>query len=329
MVYSLWLVVFSIGRACYLSTFEFSTYQPTRPTMPYDICCIGHTTMDRVVTPERTVHMPGGTSIYFSHAMASLRCRYALVTSLAPADEHVLDALLSRGIAVTLVPNRQTLFFENKYGTDSDDRTQKVLQVADPFTPQQLTGVDASIYHLGTLVAGDIPTAAIRTLAAKGRLSLDVQGFLRKVENQAVLPAAWLDKEAVLPLIHYLKANEEEARTLTGENDLAAAGEKMLALGAREVIITCGSRGSQIFTQEGGFTIPAFPPAVLTDATGCGDTYMAGYLYKRHQNVPVLEAGEFAAAMATLKLERSGPFAGTEDLVAAFLLAQKTQLNSA
>jgi sugar/nucleoside kinase (ribokinase family) len=37
---------------------------------------------------------------------------------------------------------------------------------------------------------------------------------------------------------------------------------------------------------------------------------MAGYLYQRVQGTDVQEAGEFGAAMATIKIEASGPFSG-------------------
>ena len=37
-----------------------------------DICCIGHITLDKIVTPQNTVYMPGGTSYYFSYGMYHL-----------------------------------------------------------------------------------------------------------------------------------------------------------------------------------------------------------------------------------------------------------------
>ena len=46
----------------------------------------------------------------------------------------------------------------------------------------------------------------------------------------------------------------------------------------------------------------------MVDATGCGDTYSAGYLYCRALGAGYSEAGRFAAAMCTLKLEHNGPF---------------------
>ncbi|HWV75647.1 MAG TPA: PfkB family carbohydrate kinase, partial [Pseudosphingobacterium sp.] len=51
-------------------------------------------------------------------------------------------------------------------------------------------------------------------------------------------------------------------------------------------------------------------PLEVTDATGCGDTYMAGYLYKKIKGAELEEAGKFAAAMSTLKIQTSGPFTG-------------------
>ena len=280
--------------------------------MQDEICCIGHTTMDRVITPNGTVLMPGGTSFYFSAAIAPLKLRYSLLTSLSKEDWPLLKKLYEKGIAITVYPSAKTLFFENRYGYNPNERTQKVLQVADPFTLQQLQVANASIYHLGTLMAGDIPSAVIRALAARGKVSLDVQGYLRKVSHEAVVPVDWREKEDLLPFVYFLKANEEEMAVLTGKSKAEQGAKQLLAWGAKEVIITLGSEGSLICTADGFFRIPAFIPSVLRDATGCGDTYMAGYLYKRCKGSSIQEAGEFAAAMATLKLQTSGPFAGTE-----------------
>ena len=61
-----------------------------------------------------------------------------------------------------------------------------------------------------------------------------------------------------------------------------------------------------------GKTVDAPADAKVVDATGCGDTYSAGYLYRRLQGASPLEAGKFAAAMCTIKLEHNGPFNRTQ-----------------
>ncbi len=290
--------------------------------MQYDLCCIGHITIDKVVTPAGTVFMPGGTSFYFSHAVASLDVTFRLLTSLSRKDLAAVEALQARGIHVDVSPSAETLFFENIYGTDTDHRIQRVLQQAEPFVQEQFAGVKATIIHLGPLLAGDISCSIIKQLTVGSKLSLDVQGFLRKVENTSVVPVDWIEKKEVLPFIEFLKANEEEMTVLTGQTDVDLGAKQLLRWGAKEVIITLGSKGSIVYTIDEVFVIPAFPPEQLVDATGCGDTYMAGYLYKRSKGAGIQDAGEFAAAMATLKLQQSGPFMGTESEVDALLLKQ-------
>lgn len=292
--------------------------------MQVDLCCIGHITIDKVVTPAGAVFMPGGTSFYFAHAIAGLDLVFRLITSLAPEEMYAVDALRARGVDVSVFPSAHTVFFENIYGADTDHRTQRVLQTADHFSVEHVADVKASIVHLGPLLAGDIPVPVIRQLATGSKLSLDVQGFLRKVEHTNVVPIDWTEKNEVLPFIEFLKANEEELAVLTGQTDIEKGAKKLLRLGAKEVIITLGSKGSMVYTRDSVFSVPAFPPDQLVDATGCGDTYMAGYLYKRSKGCGIQEAGEFAAAMATLKLGHSGPFTGTKASVETLLKKQVT-----
>ena len=43
-----------------------------------DICCIGHITKDKIVTPRQTVYMAGGTSFYFAYAFSHLPNKVSL-----------------------------------------------------------------------------------------------------------------------------------------------------------------------------------------------------------------------------------------------------------
>ena len=104
--------------------------------------------------------------------------------------------------------------------------------------------------------------------------------------------------------------------TITGLKDPIEAAKLIHAWGVTEVIITLGSEGSLVYVDDTFYEIPAYPPHEVVDATGCGDTYSAGYLYKRLQGANPVEAGKFAAAMCTIKLEHNGPFNRTvEDVM--------------
>ncbi len=276
-----------------------------------DICCIGHITLDEIVTIQNTTHLPGGTSWYFSNAISRLNVAYQLITAVADNEKHFVTALENIGINVRSYPSSHTINFINNYAENQDHRTQKVTQKADPFTQDQVSNTNASIVHLGPLVADDIPTLLIPGLAATTKVSLDVQGYLRDVQGQKVIPVKWENADAILPFIYYLKANEHEQEVLTGCTDIYEGAKVLAAAGVKEVIITLGSLGSVILSEGQFYTIPAYKPKAVVDATGCGDTYMAGYLYKRVKGAGIQEAGEFGAAMATLNISKSGPFTGS------------------
>lgn len=280
-----------------------------------DICCIGHITLDKIITPKQTIYMPGGTSYYFSHGISHLNDwkNYKLVTSLAPSEYSSVDELTGKGLNVEIIPSKKTVYFENSYGINQNNRTQRVLAKADPFTVEKIQHIEAKIFHLGSLLSDDFSLDVIKYLSKKGILSVDAQGYLREVRGENVYPFDWCEKKEALKYVHILKVNEHEAKVLTGLDDYQAAARQLAEWGVKEVLLTLGSEGSIIYAENSFYYIPAYPPKEVVDATGCGDTYMLGYLYMRNKGVSYEEAGCFAAALSTVKLEKSGPFSGTEE----------------
>lgn len=264
--------------------------------------------------------MAGGTAFYFSYALCNLDVKYILVTALAESEMHYVRDLREKGIEVKVQPSAHTVYFENIYADNQDQRTQNVLDKADPFTMEQLQTVNAKIFHLGPLLADDISTGLIKRLAIKGRVSLDAQGYLRKVENKKVYPIDWTEKKDALQYVDILKADEAEMEVLTGYKKVSHGAKLLADWGVKEVVITNGSMGSVIYNDGIFYQIPAYKPQIISDATGCGDTYMAGYLFQRVKGTGIQEAGQFAAAISSLKMESPGPFTGTEENVIRVLL---------
>ena len=279
----------------------------------HELCCVGHITLDKVVTPKNTVYMPGGTSYYFSHAIKHFDdIDYTLVTALAESEMKAVEELRAEGVEVAVMPSRHTVYFENIYGENQDNRTQRVLAKADPFTVDYLRQIEAKIFHLGSLLADDFSLEVVRYLSEKGLVSVDSQGYLREVREQDVFAVDWPAKKEVLRYVHFLKANEHEMEVLTGSADPEKAGKEIYSWGVKEVLLTFGSMGSLIYDGQTFHRIPAYIPKEVVNATGAGDTYMTGYLYQRSKGASIEEAGCFAAAMSTLKIEHSGPFSGTK-----------------
>lgn len=301
-------------------------YRPTKtPDNMKDICCIGHITRDKIVTPEQTVYMAGGTSFYFAYALQHLprEVSFQLVTKVGEESMDEIVKMRGKNIDVECFPSRHSVYFENKYGANTNRRTQRVLAKADPFTVDEVKNLEARIFHLGTLLADDFSPEVVSALHEKGLVSIDVQGYLRNLtpnpspkekgdadeeRSWRVVPCVWKDKEEVLAMTDILKLNEYEMQVITDSSDPHTVARKLSDLGVREVVLTFGNYGSLIYADGRFYEIPAYRPRRVVDATGCGDTYSAGYLYCRSQGLSCEESGKFAAAMCTLKLEHSGPF---------------------
>lgn len=282
-----------------------------------EICCIGHITRDRIITqdPPNTVYSAGGSAYYVAWAFQALPhdVDFQLVTSVSREMMSEVERLREAGVSVKSFESPDNVFFENKYGKNMDNRTQRVLAKSAPFTIEQLEGIEARVFHLGTLLADDFAPEVVEYLATKGDVSIDVQGYMRYVKGEQVYSTEWNDKLRLLKHTAILKVNEWECQTLTGITDPFVAAEQIHAWGVREVVVTLGGGGSIIYAEGKFYETPAYPPSKLVDATGCGDTYSAGYLYARAKGMSYEESGRFAAAMCTLKLEHTGPFDRTID----------------
>lgn len=81
----------------------------------------------------------------------------------------------------------------------------------------------------------------------------------------------------VLTRLDLFVINDSEARELTEESNLVVAGEKLLAMGPKAVVIKLGEYGAMLFGPDGQFfRVGAHPLREVTDPTGAGDTFLGG-----------------------------------------------------
>ena len=93
----------------------------------------------------------------------------------------------------------------------------------------------------------------------------------------------WIDiskKElkAVLKKVDVLILNDEEARMLTEERNLIVAGQKMLRMGPKVIVIKKGEHGAVMMAKDSYFSAAAFPLEAIKDPTGAGDTFAGGFI---------------------------------------------------
>jgi len=84
--------------------------------------------------------------------------------------------------------------------------------------------------------------------------------------------------------VDILKINENEARILSGEEDISKAGNTLFTDNLEAIFITLGKDGCYYKTKEneGFVSVPIRVRAV--DTTGAGDAFNAGYIFAIHKN---------------------------------------------
>ena len=135
----------------------------------------------------------------------------------------------------------------------------------------------------------------------------------------------------VLRGIDTLKPNRLEAEILSGrtircEADYFRAAEGILAQGVRRVIISAGSRGSYYADAMGQrLWSRTRPLQQVANATGAGDSFMAGLLYSMQQHYWLGDTIDFAmgAALAALQARTTINQEITPELVWRLVQEQK------
>mgnify|MGYP000843479108 CR=1 FL=1 len=178
-------------------------------------------------------------------------------------------------------------------------------------------GISAKIYQLAGLMKGDYEDDIIKVLAQRGKVALDMQGYLRVPDSSTkeMVYHVWDRKQEYFPHITYLKTDAAEAEILTGLTDRAEAAKLLYSWGAKEIMIT---HNSEVLVYDGReiYTCP-IRSRNLSGRTGRGDTTFAGYINERlTHDVPT--ALRTATALVSLKMETPGPFLGTRADVEAY-----------
>jgi sugar/nucleoside kinase (ribokinase family) len=293
----------------------------TGPEDAVDIMLIGHFAKDRNVVDSRGEVASGGGVYFGSVALRHLGVQVAVVTRLHPDDFPLLEELEREGVQVFATPAPETSGIANFYDSaDMERRVCRPLGFAGPFGLEEIPDLPARIYAVVSIIAGEVGLPLLKSLARRGPVALDVQGFVRVREGDDLVFCPWPEMEEGLPHVTYLKVDRAEAELLTGQTDLQEAARQLARYGPREVVLTQSS-GVTVFA-DGAFYHAPFTPRSLDGRTGRGDTCFATYLGRRLTGSPD-EATRVAAVVTTLKQEEPGPWQGTLADVDALLAGDR------
>jgi sugar/nucleoside kinase (ribokinase family) len=275
----------------------------------YDLIAIGAISKDHNVIMGTEEVRYGGGSYCAAFAAINSGFTVAVVTKLASEDLHSLQALKETGIEVYSTLSSRTTSIKNIYTTpDLDRRSCYMLSMVDPFRIEDLPeNIEARVYQIAALIAGEVPLELIKYLAQKGKIGLDVQGFVRTAVGTDLISNDWPEKTEAFQYLNVLKTDAAEAEILTGQTDRYEAIYALAEMGASEIVLTHSSE-VMVYAEGKVYQAP-FKARNLSGRTGRGDTCFATYLTQRLHKNPE-EALKYAAALTSIKMETPGPFKG-------------------
>ena len=285
----------------------------------YDSFVMGHISIDENIYQGEAVKEIGGAVVHSSCTSYAIGYKTGILTKLSFQNKNCLEAFTIPEEDIFALNSKNTTSIRNIYhSVDRERRTCIALSVAEPFTIEDIpNNIDSRIYHFAGLISGEFDNKMIKFLHNKGKIALDVQGFLRTVgKNKEMVFKDWKEKKEYLPYIDYLKTDVAEAEIMTGTKDRKKAAEMLFDWGAKEIMITYGKE-VMIYNGKKYYTYP-LKPQNLSGRTGRGDTCFSTYITERLDK-DIEDALLFASALVSLKMERPGPFKGNRDEVEEYI----------
>lgn len=283
-----------------------------------DTLVIGHVSRDININYLNEEHiLIGGAVIHSSHSAQAGGNATGVLTKFSKEHMDYLDYFNVPKENLFHVVSEKSTSIRNQYLTaDKERRICTAISIGDSFTIADVPEVDSKIYHFAGLIVGDFNEDMVPELAKRGKVAVDVQGFLRHAEEGNMLFRDWENKKEMLPHISFLKTDAAEAEILTGEKDRFEAAKILASWGAREIMITHNTE--VLVYSNGEFYTQPLKPRNLSGRTGRGDTCFSAYITERN-NKGIEESLLYAAALVSLKMETAGPFKGNRADVEAYI----------
>lgn len=139
---------------------------------------------------------------------------------------------------------------------------------------------------------------ALKTGRRKGMITI-----LNPAPATALTAADYENADIVMP-------NETETEILTGvvpdcEVNLALAAKKFKDMGARNIVVTLGKKGSAVIVGNNITLVPARKVKAV-DTTGAGDTFVGAAALKLEAGEDLVTAAEFATFASAITVTRRG-----------------------
>lgn len=156
---------------------------------------------------------------------------------------------------------------------------------------------------LGEGTAGDALLCQLEIPAARVEYALRIAKERGMLTFLNPAPAARFKN---FSLCDYVIVNESEAAFYTGVSEPKHALMILRKMGAKNVLLTRGSRGSCCLTERGELLSAEAVRVDAVDTTAAGDTFVGGFVVRLLEGAGVEEAMRFASRAAAIAVTRRG-----------------------
>lgn len=173
-----------------------------------------------------------------------------------------------------------------------------------------------SLEDIDPLVLQETRAICIGSLYTSYRLDQGgAERLMRKAKEAGVVTFADMDTDVeklgpdamdgVYPYLDYLIPSIDEARYVTGKEDVREAAEILLSKGVGTVVIKLGNKGCYVRSAIEEFFCDPYE-VEAKDTTGCGDNFVAGFIHSILEGKSLPESVDFACAAGAINSQETG-----------------------
>jgi sugar/nucleoside kinase (ribokinase family) len=239
------------------------------------VVVVGSIAFDAVKTPfGQRDRMLGGSAVHFALAASF----FSDVRVVGPVGDDFGDAeyevLHARGINtddIEHVEGGKTFFWAGEYEWNVNIRhtLDTQLNVFGEFQPKLSEAARQSEVLFLANIQPDLQRDVREQCTGAKLAGLDSMNLWIETTRESLL--------RTIATVDLLLMNDDEVRMLTEEPTLLLAARKLMELGPRVVVVKQGEYGASLFTEDGFFSLPAYPLERVIDPTGAGDAFAGGF----------------------------------------------------
>lgn len=295
-----------------------------------DVICIGNSAVDVPLCPiderifttdsypiDRIIPMIGGSGTNVSTILSRLGISTKLITMLGKdmLGDFIIEHCINSGIDVSNIIRSNNVDTPLSVGIVKEDGERNFIVSKSSstfhFSPDD---INCQSFHGAKLLT-------IASIFIMPQFNDDgLCKLFRKAKQEGLIICTDMMRSRngeklnsisrALAYVDYFFANYEEASFLTGLNDQSIIADKILATGAKHVIIKNGKRGCYIKGANIEEQYPAFINNNPIDTIGAGDNFAAGFITGLLNGFNLRDCATFANATAAISVGEAGATGG-------------------